>query len=135
MARIKGIYRKDIVGNWAEHKEVFLQLSNERKPRDNISIITSMGYDKLRNDEVKGFCHQKFKANFIIEGLCTSKITSGSLLTIGEALVEVSTVGKTCHKECPVLTGNNSCALGKYIFFAKVIQSGKVKYQDFVSPV
>lgn len=129
---VKGIFKKDKDGNWREYKQMLLQFSHEVEGRDDISIITSIGYNKLKKDQIKGFCHHRFKANLIVEGLDLGKIYVGSSLTIGKVVVIVSSIGKACHRECPALAGDNKCTLGKYIIFARIVQSGKIAYHDFV---
>lgn len=130
MTVVKGIFKRESKHQWKEYEEILLQLPNGD---EDISIITFEGYKKLKNDEIKGFCHNKFKANLIIEGLNNHVIICGTILTIGEALLEITKVGKACHRECPALVDKRVCTLKQHIFFAKVIRSGKIKVNNKVS--
>ncbi|SDL11547.1 MOSC domain-containing protein [Natronincola ferrireducens] len=119
---VQGISKKkDDV--WKNHQEIFLQTSKD----ENISLITSKGYDSLTQDIIKGFCHFKFKANFVIKGIDLEKITINTLLTIGDAVIKITEIEKKCHQQCPAFTKNHSCTLGQQIFFGKVVQEGLVK--------
>lgn len=131
MPIIKGIFRKNSQGQWVEYNKTFFSFSDE-KDNSDISIITLEGLKKLKTDSLKGFCHSKFKANLVIENLDTNKILPSTQLTIGQAVIEINNKFKKCYKECPVFLQKDNCIIKKHIFFAKVLKSGNIAYNDKV---
>ncbi|SET47374.1 hypothetical protein SAMN05660297_02523 [Natronincola peptidivorans] len=133
MAKIKSIYKKDEEGIWREYKKSFLEISNSLSHQRDISIITSIGYDKLQYDEVQGFCHLKFKANLIIEGLDYKAIEPFSMMYLGDSSIEITMLGKECHHDCPALANEKSCGLSKHIFWGRVRRAGGITIGDVVT--
>lgn len=132
MAIVKQIFIKDEKGCWRQGNKIFLEISSKKNEKRDISFITCIGYDKLQHDSIKGFCHWKFKANFIIDGLDIDGIPLDSQLVLGNARIRVMEKGKECHKGCPALKQGNSCTLGKHIFFGEVVKAGFVKMNDSI---
>lgn len=74
-----------------------------------------------------------FAENLTIEGFDLSKLKVGDRLKAGEALLEVSQIGKVCHHDCEVFKKVGMCIMPKKGIFTKVIKSGRVKKGDSVS--
>lgn len=134
MAFVKGIFIKDSQQQWKEYKEIYLDSKEINEGEEDLSIITIEGFNKLKNDEVKGFCHHKFHANFVIEGIDPRNLLPGTILHMGDIIIEVTNKTKKCHFNCPVLSSNYPpCALNKHIVFGKLLKSGKIAYKDKIT--
>lgn len=68
----------------------------------------------------------------IAEGV-GSAMTEGKLLRVGEAVIEITEVGKECFSDCPIIKKFNTlCAVNKQIFFGEILKAGIVKEKDSV---
>ena len=79
----------------------------------------------------KGLCSGRFKGNITIEGLDTSLLQQGSLLTIGGVKLEISSVSKKCYSDwCKLYSKESACPIPLGCYFAKVVQSGRIQLGD-----
>lgn len=76
-----------------------------------------------------------FAENLTTEGFDLSLLKIGDRIKIGEALLEVSQIGKECHSHCEVFKKTGECIMPKKGIFTKVIAGGTVKVGDAVESV
>ena len=60
MANIKNICLKEN-GEWREYSSLYLDTSKLKESKRGVSFITEEGQERLYKDEMKGFCHHRFK--------------------------------------------------------------------------
>ena len=101
-------------GKW--HRQVSL-LSN-----DSIEKMREAGKKKNLN-LVPG----DFAENLTTEGLELFTIPIGTYLEIGETLLEVTQIGKTCHHGCEIFKQVGNCIMPKEGIFTRVLVGGKIK--------
>ena len=88
-----------------------------------ISLLANESIDKMRAlglDVDKG-C---FAENLTTVGIDLPKLPIGSQLRIGECLLEVTQIGKVCHKPCAIYHQAGDCVMPKEGIFAKVMAGG-----------
>lgn len=73
-----------------------------------------------------------FAENLTTEGFDLSMLKIGNRLRVGEALLEVSQIGKKCHAKCDIFKQSGECIMPQKGIFARVIKGGKVKTGDTV---
>jgi Uncharacterized protein conserved in bacteria len=96
-----------------------------------VSLLGVESLNKFReHTNIKGLCSGKFAENITTEGITLYKLPIGTKLKIGEALLEVSQIGKECHGGCEIRNTVGSCIMPKEGIFAKVIKGGKIKAGD-----
>ena len=100
-------------GNW--HRQISL-LGIE-----SIAIMRSRGADVKPGD---------FAENITVEGAVLHQLPIGTKLTIGEAELEVTQIGKECHTNCEIFYQVGSCIMPTQGIFAKVLKSGNVQPGD-----
>ncbi|AOY74786.1 hypothetical protein [Clostridium formicaceticum] len=132
MAKVKAIFYKNGEGVWKQYEKIQLEIPREERAKENISFITTIGYDKLQSDKIRGFCHQRFKGNFIIEGLNMPELLLDKKISIGSAMIEITAIGKKCHTGCPALDEGDLCTLSRHIFFGKVLKAGIIHHHDTI---
>ena len=71
-----------------------------------------------------------FAENLTTEGLILPELPVGTRLRIGEALLEVSQIGKECHTRCAIYYQAGDCVMPKEGIFAVVLAGGPVKVGD-----
>lgn len=76
-----------------------------------------------------------FAENLTTEGLDLVSLPIGTKLKIGEALLEVSQIGKECHSRCAIYYQAGDCVMPKEGIFAIVLSSGIVENGDMIEVI
>ena len=71
-----------------------------------------------------------FGENLVIRGMDFSHLSIGTVIKAGEALLEVSQIGKECHSGCIIARTAGKCIMPSEGVFARVIKGGPVKTGD-----
>jgi len=67
-----------------------------------------------------------FAENLTTEGIELFTLPIGTLLTIGETLLEVTQIGKECHTRCAIFYQAGDCVMPKEGIFARVLRGGDI---------
>ena len=102
-------------GDW--HRQVSLLAM------ESIEKMQRMGLDVHPGD---------FAENITTEGIDLTTLPVGSRLSLGEAEVEITQIGKTCHTRCAIYQQAGDCVMPKEGVFARVLTEGIVKPGDRV---
>ena len=92
-----------------------------------ISLLGTESVDKLRHilpDIPAG----AFAENILTEGITLYKLPIGTKLRVGEALLEVTQIGKECHMDCAIRKQVGDCVMpreGKMCIRDSFYQAGK----------
>lgn len=76
-----------------------------------------------------------FAENVLAEGMTVYTLPVGTKLRIGEALCEVTQIGKECHADCAIRKAAGDCVMPREGIFVKVLESGAVKKGDSIEIV
>jgi len=71
-----------------------------------------------------------FAENVTVEGIDLLSLKVGDRLLVGEALVEISQIGKECHDRCAIYIQAGDCVMPREGVFARVLRGGKVAPGD-----
>jgi len=71
-----------------------------------------------------------FAENITVEGIDLSGLPVGARLRAGEALIEITQIGKECHNRCAIYLQAGDCVMPKEGVFAKVIRGGALRAGD-----
>jgi MOSC domain-containing protein YiiM len=71
-----------------------------------------------------------FAENLTTRGVDLPSLPIGTRLAIGRALLEVSKIGKECHRGCEIRALTGDCVMPRRGIFAKVIVGGRVRRED-----
>jgi len=74
-----------------------------------------------------------FAENITTRGLSLVDLPVGTRLRLGEALVEVTQIGKVCHERCAIYTQAGDCVMPREGIFVKVHHGGQVRVGDAVA--
>lgn len=118
----KAYFRKDYgiegdahAGNW--HRQISL-LANE-------SIVKMKKFNSSYD-----FKAGTFAENITTEGIKLYTLLVGTRLKIGEVELEITQIGKECHKGCEIRNITGDCIMPREGIFAKVTASGWVQAGD-----
>lgn len=74
-----------------------------------------------------------FAENLTVGGMELFSLPVGTRINVGEEVVlEISQIGKACHKGCAIFQAVGNCIMPKEGVFARVVRGGKVRDKDFV---
>ena len=76
-----------------------------------------------------------FAENILTQGLVLYELPVGTRLQVGEALLEVTQIGKECHSDCAIRQQVGDCVMPREGIFAKVLKEGTVRAGDEVTLV
>ena len=102
-------------GNW--HRQVSL-LSQEK-----IEAFRSKGADVAYGD---------FGENLVVEGFDLAALPTGTRFKIGDAVLEVTQIGKECHSHCEIYQRMGDCIMPREGIFARVLHGGRIEKGDEV---
>jgi MOSC domain-containing protein YiiM len=102
-------------------------------PNRQVSLLAVASIDKMRHlglDLSPG----DFAENITVEGMDLCHLPVGTKLTLGkDVLLEVSQIGKECHRACAIRRQVGQCIMPEEGVFARVLRGGKVRPGDKVA--
>ncbi len=110
-----GIVGDAHAGDW--HRQVSLLA------KESIDKMRALGLDVDNGD---------FAENLTTEGIDLPRLPIGTQLRIGEALLEVTQIGKECHNRCAIYHQAGDCVMPKEGIFAKVLEGGVLQPGDMI---
>lgn len=95
-----------------------------------VSLLAEASIDKMRGLGLE--LHPgDFAENLTVSGMDLAGLPVGTRLRIGrEVVLEISQIGKACHRGCAIFQTVGSCIMPKEGIFARVIRNGKVRTGD-----
>lgn len=96
--------------------------------------VSLLSYEKIEDFKAKGAQIEdgSFGENLIIEGIDLKSLPVGTVLSIGQTVLEVTQIGKECHNGCAIKETMGTCIMPTEGIFAKVIKGGQVSTGDTV---
>lgn len=76
-----------------------------------------------------------FAENLTTEGIDLTALPVGAKLRAGDALLEVTQIGKKCHARCAIYEQAGDCIMPREGIFAKVLRGGVVFAGDNIDVV
>ena len=96
-----------------------------------VSLLGVESYEKMRAHDLE-LSNGDFAENITTEGIVLYELPIGTKLTIGTALLEVTQIGKKCHKGCAISVRTGDCVMPKEGIFCKVLQDGIIRVNDTI---
>jgi molybdopterin adenylyltransferase len=88
-----------------------------------VSLLAHLDIESMR---AKGLTLKPgaFGENLVVDGLDTDGLGVGSLLRVGEVLLELTQIGKVCHTRCAIYSTTGDCIMPRNGLFARVLEGG-----------
>ena len=97
-----------------------------------VSLLSLQSIDKMVDLGAK-VKPGDFAENLTVDGLEVMTLPVGTRLRVGnEVLLEITQIGKTCHKGCAIREQVGDCVMPREGVFARVIRGGVVKPGDVI---
>lgn len=96
-----------------------------------VSLLAAESIEKMRRlglDVGPG----DFAENITTAGIDLAALPVGTRLKLGEALLEVSQIGKECHTRCAIYYQAGDCVMPREGIFAAVLEGGFVAAGDAI---
>ncbi|MBP2629274.1 MAG: molybdenum cofactor synthesis domain containing protein [Firmicutes bacterium] len=100
-----------------------------------LSLLSASSIEKMREEGKKkglDLVPGDFAENLTTEGLELFTLPVGTYLEIGETLLEVTQIGKSCHHDCEIFKQVGHCVMPKEGIFTRVLAGGSVKAEDSI---
>jgi MOSC domain-containing protein YiiM len=97
-----------------------------------VSLLAEESIEKMRNLGLE-LKPGDFAENLTVSGMELFTLPVGTRLNVGkEVVLEISQIGKACHKGCAIFQAVGACVMPKEGVFARVIRNGTVRTGDSV---
>lgn len=100
-----------------------------------VSLLSVDSVNRLQEKLDFELKHGAFAENILVGGMTVHTLPVGAKLRIGEALCEVTQIGKECHSDCAIRKAAGDCVMPREGIFVKVLESGKIKKGDAIEVV
>ena len=125
-AKVVGLAQKDALGYVLSR--MMLAVGND--PRQ-VSLLRAEAREWMLWQPQEGLCFARFTANILLEALPAQALTIGTVLQVGDVLLEVAQ-SKHCFEQCALSSRPASCHLKSGSAFARVKVGGQVQVGDAV---
>ena len=91
--------------------------------------VSLLSYEKVRAFEEKGISVEDgaFGENLLVEGFDFKTLPIGTRFRCGEALLEMTQIGKECHSHCEIYQAVGDCIMPREGVFARVLHGGEMQ--------
>ena len=97
-----------------------------------VSLLAKESIDKMVENYDLELKHGDFAENITTEGIDLHTLEIGTVLQVGQALIEITQIGKECHAWCAIKQKVKHCIMPTEGVFARVISGGLVKKSDLI---
>ena len=91
----------------------------------------------LALEEIEGFRSRganvdfgAFGENLVVEGFQLTALPVGTRFQVGDALLELTQIGKECHSHCAIYKTMGDCIMPREGVFARVLRGGTLRPGD-----
>lgn len=94
-----------------------------------VSLLALEDIDGMR-EKLPDLVPGDFAENITTRGVDLPALSVGTRFSIGEVELEVTQIGKKCHRGCEIMEKIGECVMPKRGIFARVIKGGVVTNED-----
>ena len=94
--------------------------------------VSLLGLEKIEAFRAKGadVAYGAFGENLVVDGFDFRTLPVGTLLAVGDVLLQMTQIGKECHNHCAIYKAVGDCIMPREGVFAKVLHGGHIKVGD-----
>ena len=126
---VKGIQKKDVgkamlVSNWG--------IEGDAHAGEHHRQVSLLSCEKVTafNEKGAGVAHGDFGENLVLEGIDPASLPVGARVKCGQAVLEITQIGKDCHDRCQIYHKMGDCIMPREGAFARVLEGGEVCVGD-----
>ena len=97
--------------------------------------VSLLGLEKIEAFRAKGadVAYGAFGENLVVDGFDFRTLPVGSLLAVGDVLLQMTQIGKECHNHCAIYKAVGDCIMPREGVFARVLEGGEIHVGDEVT--
>ena len=97
--------------------------------------VSLISWQKIVDFKARGAIvrHGCFGENLIVDGIDFARLPLGTRFAVGEALLELTQIGKECHSHCQIFHTMGECIMPTQGVFTRVLRGGRVRPGDALS--
>ena len=100
-------------------------------PRRQLSLLSAEKIEAFRKKIWVDY--GAFGENLVVEGFDFRTLPVTSRFAIGDAVLEMTQIGKECHNDCVIKQQTGECIMPREGVFARVLQGGEIHVGDEVT--
>lgn len=142
MGIIKAVCTSDIKGiQKSEQASVQLRaahgIEGDAHAGDWHRQVSLLSFEQIEGFKARGASVENgaFGENLIVEGFDLKSLPIGTRFACGDALLELTQVGKQCHAHCAIYHQMGDCIMPREGVFCKVLEGGTVRPGDAIQIV
>lgn len=99
--------------------------------------VSLLGYEQIENFKARGaqVANGSFGENIIVEGFDLKTLPIGTRFKSGDAVLELTQIGKQCHAHCAIYHQMGDCIMPREGVFCKVLAGGRIAPGDVIEIV
>lgn len=99
--------------------------------------VSLLGYEQIENFKARGaqVTNGAFGENIIVEGFDLKSLPIGTRFKSGDAVLELTQIGKQCHAHCAIYHQMGDCIMPREGVFCKVLEGGRIAPGDVIEIV
>ena len=99
--------------------------------------VSLLNFEKIEDFRAKGVNvdYGAFGENIVIDEIDFRNLPIGTRFQIGDALLELTQIGKECHSHCAIYHAVGDCIMPREGVFTEVIKGGDIKVGDNVKVI
>lgn len=90
-----------------------------------VSLLAKEEIDSF-NEKGGKVVYGDFGENLVTEGIDLASLSVGDKIIIGDALIEITQLGKKCHDKCEIFYSVGECIMPTKGIFGKVLKGGAI---------
>ena len=94
-----------------------------------VSLLADEDIDTMRA-RLSTLAPGDFAENITTRGIDLPSLPLGTKLSIGDAVLEISQIGKECHSGCAIREKTGDCVMPRRGVFARVVEGGEITDED-----
>ncbi|MBN2363893.1 MOSC domain-containing protein [candidate division WOR-3 bacterium] len=94
-----------------------------------VSLLAAEDIEETVKGKIK-ISYGDFAENITTQGVDLSSLPKGTELHLGDAMLEVTQIGKECHSGCEIEKQLGQCVMPKKGIFAKVVIGGEISSES-----
>jgi len=107
-------------------------IENDAHAGDWHRQVSLLCYDRVEEFRARGadVSDGAFGENILVEGIDFKTLPVGTVFRCGDAVLELTQVGKQCHSHCEIYHKVGDCIMPREGVFTKVVKGGKISMGD-----
>jgi MOSC domain-containing protein YiiM len=107
-------------------------IENDAHAGDWHRQVSLLCYDRVEEFRSRGaeVGDGAFGENILVEGIDFKKLPVGTVFRCGDAVLELTQVGKQCHSHCEIYHKVGDCIMPREGVFTKVVKGGRISVGD-----